>query len=181
MQDVERPGTVGERVVGLPPPPAVEWREPGPRDLLFARLLNVFGLVSPVANLGMVQVSRPDLRWAGVVAGVLMWLVGGIAKAADVTWLMRTAFGVHYGMVVLGLLHPRWPEAVLRVWTRFGELLGKVMSVPIFSLMYFLAVTPVALVMRALGKDPLRRKAPPEASYWHARKTLPRERFHRQF
>ncbi len=168
-------------VVGLPPRPDDLWTEPTSGDLWGARMLNVFGLVSPLANLGMVQVSRPDMRWTGVLIGIVLSLIGGIAWASDIEWLRTLAFGCHYALVVAGLLHPRWPEAALSVWTRFGELIGKIMSVPMFSLIFYIAVTPVALVMRLFGKDPLDRKAAASESYWTKRESLPTERFHRQY
>jgi len=156
--------------------------EPGARsELGFARFLNVFGLVSPVANLGMLQVSPREMRWAGVVAGVLLWGLGAAGWAAHLPWAQRVGFGLHYALVALGLLHPRWPEVPFRWWTAFGRLLGEVIAIPIFTLLYFVAVTPLALVMRALGKDPLQRRAPPEESYWRDHRKPPRERFQRQF
>lgn len=52
-------------------------------------------------------------------------------------------------------------------WMKFGILLHKITNPIIMGLIFFLAVTPTALIMRALGKDPLRRKFDPSAeSYW---------------
>jgi hypothetical protein len=63
-----------------------------------------------------------------------------------------------------------WP-AVLgplnRVWARFGLLLHRIVSPVILGVMFFVVVTPMGLVMRALGKDPLRLRFDREArSYW---------------
>lgn len=53
------------------------------------------------------------------------------------------------------------------VWTRFGLLLHHVMNPLIMGLLFFLTVTPVAFVMRLMGKDPLRLKFDRTAkSYW---------------
>ena len=46
----------------------------------------------------------------------------------------------------------------------------------------FMAVTPTALIRRALGKDSLRLSFEREAkSYWIARDTAPRSSMHNQF
>ncbi len=174
-------GAALERVVGLPPAPEAAWQPPSTSDLNGGRVLNLLGLVSPVANVAMLRVSPPELRWYGVVAGVLLYGAGAVFVATGRPTAGYVAFGLHVALVVLGVLHPRWPEHVFRGWNAIGALLGKVMQVPIFALIYFLAVTPVALLMRALGKDPLRRSAPREESYWVERDSLPTERFHRQF
>ena len=54
-----------------------------------------------------------------------------------------------------------------RAWMKFGLLLHKITNPVIMGLIFFLAVTPTALIMRAMGKDPLRRKFDPSAqTYW---------------
>jgi len=155
--------------------------DPTPGDLMGARMLNSFGLFSPLANVALLQLGPREVRWMGVGAGVLLWLIGGWAAAADVMWANRAAFGVHYLLVLIGLLDPRWPIVVFRGWIAFGHLLGKVFAIPVFVAVYLVAVTPLALVMRALGKDPLRRKAPPAESYWEDHTPPPKEKLERQF
>ena len=64
------------RIIGLPP--REESRpEPTPKDLMGGRLLNGFGLISPVANVAMLQFAPRELRWMGLGAGVLLWAAGG--------------------------------------------------------------------------------------------------------
>jgi len=170
--------------IGLPPTEDELRREPTSFDFWLSRGLNLFGLVSPVANLGMVQWSPKDMRWVGVGAGVFAALVmaygswRGDETGLTLAWI---AACVHYTLVVLGLLHPKLPELPFRAWMKFGEWLGKVMAVPIFSLMYFLAVTPTALAVRMFGKNPLGLNDPPQDTYWVDREPVAKERYERQF
>ena len=54
-----------------------------------------------------------------------------------------------------------------RVWQRFSLLLNKLVHPIIMSTMFFAVLTPVALLMRLFGKDPLRlRFEPSKPSYW---------------
>ena len=168
------------KIVGLPPREETA-APPTPQDLMGGRLLNLFGLVSPAANVAMLQYSPLEMRWMGIGAGVILWALGFWAAAAGAVWVQMFAFGAHYLLVLLGLLHPRWPEIPFGGWIWFGKLLGAIFIYPVFSLIYFLAVTPLALCMRIAGKDPLRRKAPPGESYWEDHETRDPERFHRQF
>ena len=63
-----------------------------------------------------------------------------------------------------------WPGLLAplnKLWTRFGLLLHKITNPIIMGLVFFLTVTPTALILKAMGKDPLRRKLDPAAvSYW---------------
>lgn len=57
-----------------------------------------------------------------------------------------------------------------RLWTRFGLLLHKIVSPLVLGVLFFLVLTPTALLMRACGKDPLRLHFEREATtYWIAR------------
>jgi hypothetical protein len=52
-------------------------------------------------------------------------------------------------------------------WTKLGVLLYRVVSPIVLGLLFYVAVVPVGLLMRVLGKDPLRlRRDPDAASYW---------------
>jgi len=65
------------------------------------------------------------------------------------------------------LLLPSLLAPLNRVWTQFGMLLHKVMSPLVLGIMFFLVITPMGLVMRWLGKDPLRLHVDRELpSYW---------------
>ncbi len=59
---------------------------------------------------------------------------------------------------------------------------GFVISHIVLALLYFLALTPIGLTMRLLGRDPLSRKFEPGAeSYWKPReKTKPAESYFNQ-
>jgi hypothetical protein len=66
-----------------------------------------------------------------------------------------------------------WPAALAplnRLWLRLGLVLYKVVNPLVMGLVFFTTVVPIGLLMRALGKDPLRlRREPAAGSYWIAR------------
>jgi hypothetical protein len=94
-----------------------------------------------------------------VIIGLWPWLFGGQVRIWSV--VVGTVF-----LVVAWL----WPAALAslnRVWTRFGLLLHRIVSPVVLGVMFFVVVTPMGLVMRALGKDPLRLRFDRGAqSYW---------------
>lgn len=57
-----------------------------------------------------------------------------------------------------------------RLWTAFGLLLGRVVRPIALGIVFYAVMTPVGLLMRIGGKDPLRLKRDPSLpSYWIAR------------
>jgi Saxitoxin biosynthesis operon protein SxtJ len=53
------------------------------------------------------------------------------------------------------------------VWTRLGALLHRIVTPIAMGVVFFVVVTPIAWMMRALGKDPLRLKRDTDAkTYW---------------
>lgn len=57
------------------------------------------------------------------------------------------------------------------LWLKFGLALQKIFSPIIMGLLFYVAVTPTAIVMRLLGHDPLRLRHNAElSSYWIERK-----------
>jgi hypothetical protein len=111
----------------------------------------------------------------GFLGGLVLWRKG---ETGFLLWVI--------GMVILsmGLLKPRLLEPIHKGWMGISFLTGFFMTHLILALMYYLVFTPMALVMRALGKDPLRLKHDGKArSYWikRPRREFPKESYERMF
>ena len=69
--------------------------------------------------------------------------------------------------LLLAALVPQVLAPANRLWTKFGMLLHNIVSPIALGILFFLVVTPTALLMRLFGKDPLRLRFDPAAdSYW---------------
>ena len=65
------------------------------------------------------------------------------------------------------LLKPDVLAPLNRLWLKFGLLLHRITNPIVMGVIFFLAVTPTAIVLKMAGKDPLRRKIDKQApSYW---------------
>ena len=61
-------------------------------------------------------------------------------------------------------------QRAYRTWIKFGHLLGLVQSRILLGLLFFIVITPLALVRRLLRMDPLRLRLDPKvATYRHAK------------
>lgn len=61
-------------------------------------------------------------------------------------------------ILVINMIWPRLYALPAKVWLGFSHLLGTVMSKIILTLTYFLVLTPIALLRRMLGHDPMQEK-----------------------
>ena len=124
----------------------------------------------------------PSMRVFGIVMLVGFGLIGGFlvltSDAVGDEW--RRAIG--WALVALGatlflwsLVAPRTLPPVYRAWMAFGQGIGGVVSLVLLGAVYYLVVTPVGLLMRLTGTDPLDRAIRrDQRSYWR-RRTLATE------
>jgi hypothetical protein len=105
-------------------------------------------------------------RGFGVVFAVVFGVVGGWPLLGGGS-LRPWALAVASGFLLMALVGPGLLAPLNRQWTALGLLLHKITNPLIMGLVFYLAVTPTALALRLLGKDPLNRRFDAEAeSYW---------------
>jgi O-antigen/teichoic acid export membrane protein len=91
-------------------------------------------------------------------------------------WLLAAFF------VVWALAAPTTLRRVYRGWMHFGRVMGRIVTPLILTATFFIAIVPTGLIMRALGKDPMRRHFDPDAdSYLVDSEAAPAERLERPF
>ncbi len=86
--------------------------------------------------------------------------------------------------LVVAFVAPKLLKPLNRLWFLVGMALHHVVTPLVMGLLFFVTVTPIALIMRASGKDPLRLKRDKDtASYWILREPPgpPPETMRRQF
>src|SRR5471030_1090883 len=84
-------------------------------------------------------------------------------------WLL----GVAIAFVIIAMARPAALAPLNRVWMALGTVLNRVLSPIVLGLLFVFVVTPVGLLMRFTGKDPLRlKRAGGGESYWLAHEPL---------
>ena len=69
--------------------------------------------------------------------------------------------------LILGLLNSKILTPLNKLWSKFGELLGKIIAPIVMAAVYFLVLTPVSFLTKILGKDLLKIKFSNKTnSYW---------------
>ena len=87
---------------------------------------------------------------------------------------------VSFIFLILGLLKSKILTPLNKLWIKFGILLGMIFSPLIMGIIFFVIVTPIGLLMRLLGKDPLNLKYNLHKSYW-IEKNGPKSKMKNQF
>lgn len=131
--------------------------------------------------------SPPQLpsekRFGMLFIVVFLVLAGlGYIKGWDKSWV-----NVYLGLAVLvaavTLVAPKLLVPFNRAWFALGQLMGRVVSPIVLGAIFFLVLTPVAVITRLFGRDELRIKRKSVNSYWIERNqdTTPAESFKNQF
>jgi len=97
--------------------------------------------------------------------------------------LAQVLGGLALLLLLVALFSPSWAERFNRGWMAFARALGYVNSRILLSLVYYVVMTPLGLVLRLIGQDPLRRRGARQQSYWVPRQSprQPRNGFERSF
>lgn len=104
------------------------------------------------------DIDRQGLRNFGLSTGIIVAGLFGLFFP----WVLESNFPV-WPWAILGvlgiwaLLAPDSLNPVYRIWMRFGLLLSKITTPIIMGLVFFVIVMPFGIVLRLLGKDPMRR------------------------
>ncbi|MDA1091006.1 MAG: SxtJ family membrane protein [Proteobacteria bacterium] len=108
-------------------------------------------------------------RSFGIVFAVVFAIIG-LAPLWDGSPYRLWALIVAAAFLAAGMVAPVVLRPLNKIWFLFGMALHKVMNPLIMGLLFYLTVTPIALIMRMVGKDPLNRRFDPDAkSYWVVR------------
>jgi hypothetical protein len=108
-------------------------------------------------------------RAFGCTVGSILMVVGAakIFAAGTINLVACLIFVAGTLLLLLGIFAPSRLSGLNRAWSKLGGALAKVVNPIVLALLFFVAVTPMAFVMRMLGKRPL-RLAPDRtaATYW---------------
>ncbi|MDH4079259.1 MAG: SxtJ family membrane protein [Nitrospira sp.] len=85
-------------------------------------------------------------------------------------------------LIVLGAIAPLYLKQVHRGWMKIGHVLGSINTRIILGIIYYLLITPMGIVMRLMGKDPMRRAVGGKVdTYRVIRSVRPRHHMRNQF
>ena len=101
--------------------------------------------------------ANPE-RSFGISVGTVLCVIAGLLLWRGRTGRAEVVGGIGAVLLVCGFVYPpllKYPSAA---WWRFSRVLGYVNARVLLSIIFFLILTPLGLVWRLTGKDPLARR-----------------------
>lgn len=112
-------------------------------------------------------------RSFGLVFAAIFAVLAVVTGSKGSGWAWGWAWGwavAAFLVLAVAVTVPRLLAPFNRLWMRFGLLLHKLVQPVVLGLLFFATVTPVGLLMRLCGRDPLSRRFDADAgTYWIAR------------
>ena len=108
-------------------------------------------------------------RAFGCTVGTILMVIGAAKAFAAGGILLVPCLILVAGalLLLLGIFAPSCLSGLNRAWLKVGGALAKVVNPIVLALLFFVAVTPMAFVMRMAGKRPLRLSPDrTAATYW---------------
>ena len=127
----------------------------------------------------MDEIKISSNRSFGIVFFIVFLLIAlyPLLKGNDLRiWSLLISFI----FLALGLINSKILTPLNRLWFKFGLLLGKFISPLIMGIIFFVVVTPIAIIMRLLKKDLLNLKYNKKETYW-IDKSGPKSKMKNQF
>ena len=110
--------------------------------------------------------SKKQLREFGLIIGfgvpiIIGWFIPMISGYGFHLWSLWVGFP----SIILGILKPNLLSYPYKVWMAIGFALGWINSRLILGLVYLIILLPIAILMKIVGYDPLRKKKSNQTSY----------------
>jgi hypothetical protein len=127
--------------------------------------------------------DKKQIRKFGLIAFIFFGILCGLGIWKErllPTFLFGFLSTIGIGFVVA----PSPLRPIYNAWLRFAHLIGRALTTLIMILIYYLVITPAALIKRLFGGNPLPVKPIKKvSSYWVTRSepVQPRERFFKRY
>jgi hypothetical protein len=129
------------------------------------------------------ELDRKGLREFGLTSGAAVVAIFGLFFP----WLLERDWPVWPWVIAalfwsLALIQPLWLRRIYRAWMRFGLLASRVMTPLVLGIVFFVMISPMGLVRRLMGKDPLHRALDPNQKSYRVKSIKsPKEKLERPF
>ena len=122
--------------------------------------------------------ARAEREFGLIVGGVLLllsswWIYRGKFHSATQLTLPLASL-----LLLLGVIFPRALVYPNKVWMALAEVLSFISTRIVLAFVYFAILTPIGVVKRLFGWDPLNRRGAVSDSYWRPYSERQRDRHH---
>lgn len=131
------------------------------------------------------ELDTKGLRQFGLILGGMLCILFGFLLPWMWSWqsLPNWVFiGIGFVIIIWALLAPDSIRTLYNSWMRVALLIGNTVNMVILAIVFYLVIMPMGLVMRMLGKDPLRLKLDHQVKSYRVKcKVSPKSHMERPF
>ncbi|NWF39487.1 hypothetical protein F3F96_10110 [Mariprofundus sp. NF] len=106
------------------------------------------------------ELDTKGLRQFGLMLGAILAVIFGLLLPWAWEWEnLPNLQWIGTGVIVIAwaLIAPDSMRGLYNGWMRVALVIGHVINSIILAIVYFIVITPMGIVMRLMGKDPMRR------------------------
>ena len=111
------------------------------------------------------NIKLPSNRNFGIIFSIF-FLIVALWPLLNQNEIRIWSLVISFLFFVLGLFNFKLLTPLNKLWLKFGIILGNIISPVIMGIIFFLVVTPTALIMRIFKKDILKLKKNSNNTYW---------------
>ena len=82
------------------------------------------------------------------------------------TFWVSSLFVIAFIFALLTVTAPSSLNVLNKLWFKLGMLIGRFLNPIVLGLIFYVIITPIALITRLFGRDVMRIKKRPVSSYW---------------
>lgn len=112
-------------------------------------------------------VDVKQFRLFGLIlsAVICFWLSFAYLRTSNTNSMLWVGYVIPLGLALAALIKPNSLSGIFKIWIYIAETLNKVVVYSLMGIIFFLLITPTALVRRLLGYDELHNKDGLKDSY----------------
>ena len=113
------------------------------------------------------KIQTNSNRSFGIVFSIVFIIIAFWSFRGDFSQIKILPLLISLIFLILGLINSKLLTPLNKLWIKFGNLLGSIISPIIMAIIFFLVVTPTCILLRIFGKDLLNIKQKSNKnSYW---------------
>ena len=128
------------------------------------------------------EIELPSNRKFGFFFTIVFIVVGSyffLTQRITISYVFIILAGA---LFIITLVNDDALFSLNKLWMRFGQLIGAIISPIVLAIIFFAVITPYSLVMRLFGRDELRLKLGKREGHWKSREqTKSQTNFTKQF
>ena len=129
-------------------------------------------------HLDVPLIDTKGLRQFGLILGAILIIIFGFFLPWVWKWDNVPNFysiGIGFVMIIWALIAPELMRGLYNIWMKVGMFIGNIINSIILAIVFFFLITPMGLIMRMLGKDPMCRILDKNAKSYRVKSNVPKK------